>query len=276
MFSPNEDFKAIISRALSCAVKSIKPIATGWTNIVIEATTPDGEEYFFRFPRSEFWSKILLKDVRFARFVKGKTSFETPDIVLCYDEGRPFSRHKKIRGWCFAERLGHLSREAIATAAAGMAKFVREIGMLDIKELTEKEPEFALMTCAEFASNLADLHFEDKTYRERFPIFQPASKQEEKLCHGDFGVRNVLVDDRGNVVGVIDFAFATTGDNKYVDLARVIGQSPPELEPVLVEAFEKEMGKLDRDRLYKSVDTWRYIDSQYINFMRKHQPEITV
>jgi thiamine kinase-like enzyme len=157
-----------------------------------------------------------------------------------------------------------------------MAKFVREIGMLDIKELTEKEPEFALMTCCEFSSNLADLHFEDKSYPERFPIFQPSDKTEEHLCHGDFGIRNVLVDDNGNVVGIIDFAFATVGDNKYVDLARVISQSPPELESIYVEAFEKELGRMDKERLAKSVETWRYIDSQYINFMIKNQPEISL
>jgi len=273
-FLPGEDFKAIIERALPCGVEGIRPISTGWTNIVIEVKAKDGEEYFCRFPRDAFWSKVLLKDVRFARFIKGKTSFETPDIELFYDEGRPFSCHRKIRGWCFADRLGHLSREALALAAVGMARFVRELGMVDISELTIKEPKFALGTCEEFSTALADKYFEDKTYPQRFPVFQPESKKEEKLCHGDFGIRNILIDDDGNVVGIIDFAFATTGDNKYVDLARVISQSPPELEPILVEAFEKEMGALDKERVAKSADTWRYIDGQYMNFMRKNQPEI--
>ena len=66
----NEDFETIINNSLSGKeIKNIKLIPTGWTNIVYEVETNDGN-YFFRFPRDEFWSRTIVKDYEFAKYIK--------------------------------------------------------------------------------------------------------------------------------------------------------------------------------------------------------------
>ena len=58
-FSLDENFNNIIKKSLSDKnITEIIPISTGWTNIVFEAETNDGD-YFFRFPRDDFWTRTI-------------------------------------------------------------------------------------------------------------------------------------------------------------------------------------------------------------------------
>lgn len=66
-FKIDENFEPIIKKALTGEeVKAMNLITTGWTNIVYEVETNEGN-YFFRFPRDEFWSRTIVKDSEFAR-----------------------------------------------------------------------------------------------------------------------------------------------------------------------------------------------------------------
>ena len=68
-FSEEENFKSIIEEALpNEEIKKIIKISTGWTNIVYNVKT-EKDEYFFRFPRDEFWSRTIVKDYEFAKFI---------------------------------------------------------------------------------------------------------------------------------------------------------------------------------------------------------------
>ena len=61
-FKIEDNFEKIIKNALkNRTIKSLNQITTGWTNIVYEVETDDGN-YFFRFPRDEFWSRTIVKD----------------------------------------------------------------------------------------------------------------------------------------------------------------------------------------------------------------------
>ena len=93
-FSIDEDFNKIINTVLSDKnIVSINPISTGWTNIVFEVATNEGN-FFFRFPRDDFWIRTIVKDYEFSKYIYGKTDFNTVKLELFYDNGRPFSMHK--------------------------------------------------------------------------------------------------------------------------------------------------------------------------------------
>ena len=66
-FEIDEDFNKIIQQRLK-DIKNIKLIPTGWTNIVFEVETAKNN-YFFRFPRDEFWARTIVKDYEFAKYI---------------------------------------------------------------------------------------------------------------------------------------------------------------------------------------------------------------
>lgn len=64
-FNLNDNFEEIIKDALKDKrIHNLKQIPTGWTNIVYEVETDEGN-FFFRFPRDEFWSRTIVKDYEF-------------------------------------------------------------------------------------------------------------------------------------------------------------------------------------------------------------------
>ena len=74
-FKADEDFEKIIKDTLKDEkINNLHQITTGWTNIVFEVETDDGN-YFFRFPRDEFWSRTIVKDCEFANYIYKKTQF---------------------------------------------------------------------------------------------------------------------------------------------------------------------------------------------------------
>ena len=104
-FTLDEDFETIIKNALpNKSITSIRSVTTGWTNIVFEVSTTNGA-FFFRFPRDDFWSRTIVKDYEFCKFIDGKTTFRTVKLNLLYDNGRPFSMHQKIEGTVLADKI---------------------------------------------------------------------------------------------------------------------------------------------------------------------------
>lgn len=84
-FTLDDNFEKIIKNTLNDKeIISLKQIPTGWTNIVYEVTTSEGN-FFFRFPRDEFWSRTIVKDYEFAKYIYGKTDFNTVKLDIFYD-----------------------------------------------------------------------------------------------------------------------------------------------------------------------------------------------
>ena len=115
-FKLDEDFDTIIRNVLSekniTNIDDIQMITTGWTNIVFKAYSQDGN-YYFRFPRDDFWERTIVKDYEFCKYINGKTSFETCKLELHYDKKRPFSVHKEIPGTPIAHVMKDLSVEDV-------------------------------------------------------------------------------------------------------------------------------------------------------------------
>lgn len=112
-FTLDEDFENIIRNSLpNKKIISTNLITTGWTNIVFEVST-DSEKFFFRFPRDDFWSRTIVKDYEFCKYISNKIDFQIVKLELLFDNERPFTKHKKIEGTVLADKMNDMTHEQI-------------------------------------------------------------------------------------------------------------------------------------------------------------------
>lgn len=157
-FCIEEDFEDIISKNLEGEnIKLIKQVPTGWTNLVFDVET-ENTGYIFRFPRSNFWSKMLVKEYGVCQSTRDKISFTIPDMKLIYHLDRPFSLHTKMVGTTLIEVVHDLSIKELENIADDINKFILEFNNLSRKDL-EPSCDIAL---SDFLLELANLHFLDK------------------------------------------------------------------------------------------------------------------
>lgn len=263
-FTPSDPLDQIIKTTMpEKQVIKTEHILTGWTNIVIEVTTNQGA-YFFRFPRNPFWSRMIVKDATVCNFVEGKTSFYTPQMKLCYDEkGRPFSVHQKIEGYTLGDRIYHLSHTALTGAAYDIAKFIKELSGIDLRDAPE-EVKFPL---SEFLHELDYEHYDHHIDKDHDYI---KATEKNQLVHGDLNLGNILLDENDKVIGVIDFCFAGTG-NPNMDVARIVSRpAPKEFEDAFLSQFE------DAKEITRMKTAWKHIDNGYAEHIRTHFPEINL
>lgn len=265
-FELSDDFENIIKNTLNDKqIISIKQNPTGWTNIVYEVETNEGN-FFFRFPRDEFWSRTIVKDYEFAKYIYGKTDFDTVKLELFYDNDRPFSVHKKISGIPLAEVMNVLSSDEVKTISNEIAKFMYQLHCLDF----DKSKIFSInnigLNLTDFLDELLNVHVD----KNDMNFWIPTSIHSDDIClvHGDLNSSNVLLDENRHVAAIIDFGFGGFG-NKYNDIGRIIGRCPPPFKNEIVNSYEQySNSKLDSKLLDTNINTWTDIDNSYINYMR--------
>lgn len=267
-FSLDEDFETIIKNALpNKNLTSIKPISTGWTNMVFEICA-DNENYFLRFPRDDFWTRTIVKDYEFAKYINNKTDFKTVELELLYDNNRPFSIHKKIEGTVLADKMNDLSREEVKTISEDIAKFMYQLHNIDFDSSKIFETDNIGLKLTDFLDELLNVHVDSKD--KIFWKYNEFTKKDHNcLVHGDLNSSNILLDDNNHISAVIDFGFGGFG-NKYFDIARIIGRCPDNFKNEIVKSYETlSNNKLDSIVLDTEIDIWTNIDNAYINYMRK-------
>ena len=266
-FRLSDNFKSIINKAIpNKTIKRMTLIPTGWTNIVYEVATNDGN-YFFRFPRDEFWSRTIVKDYEFAKFINGKTSFNTIKLELFYDNERPFSMHKKVEGTPLAERMNDLNDEEVGIISNEIAEFMSELHNIDYSKSKIFNTNNIGLKLKDFLDELLSVHI-TKTNRK---FWDAISINEEPNClvHGDLNSSNILLDENNHIAAIIDFGFAGYG-NKYDDVARIIGRCPDKFKEKIVKSYESfSKFNLDEQTLDENIKTWSNIDNAYIGYMRK-------
>ena len=165
-FSLDEDYTNIIKNSLpKMKIININPISTGWTNIVFEVSTDCGN-YFFRFPRDNFWIRTIVKDYEFSKFINGKTDFNTVQLNLLYDNSRPYSIHKKIEGTVLADKMNDLSPEEIKVISSEISKFMYQLHNVSFKEDEIFDIDNIGLNLTDFLDELLNLHVsqEDKVF----------------------------------------------------------------------------------------------------------------
>jgi len=267
-FELNDDFENIIKNTLNDKkIKECKQISTGWTNIVYEAETDNGN-FFFRFPRDDFWSRTIVKDCALSNYIYGKTDFNTVKPTLHYHNGRPYSVHTKIEGTVLADKMNDLKQEEVDNISAEIAKFMYQLHNVDLEQNKIEEQKNSHLNLVDFLNELLVLHV-SKEDRNFWDVKEFSKKENDCLVHGDLNSSNVLLDDQNHVTAFIDFGFAGYG-NKYFDIARIIGRCPEQFKDSIVKNYEKYSNQeLDSNVLNNEIGIWTNIDNGYINYMRK-------
>jgi len=273
-FRLDEDFDSIIRNVLAekniSNIDDIHMITTGWTNIVFKAYSSEGN-FYFRFPRDDFWERTIVKDYEFCKYINGKTSFETCKLELHYDKERPFSVHKEIPGTPIAHVMNELSQEEIDKVSKQIAQFMYELHNLkyDKSEIFDITANIGL-DLNDFIEELLRVHLSDEDYEFwKTEDLIDKSSNDECLVHGDLNSSNIILDDDNNVKAIIDFGFGGFG-NKYNDIARIIGRCPEGFKDAISKSYEAlENKELNKEELDREIMVWNKIDSGYINYMRK-------
>ena len=270
-FSLDENYENIIKKALKnkmdvSEIYKIKPIYTGWTNIVYRVEADNGN-YYLRFPRDEFWIRTIVKDYQFTKYIKGKTSFKTVELELDYDNERPFSIHKETEGYALAEKMNDMTEEEINQVSKEVAQFMAELHGLKFN----KDEIFTIdnigLELNDFVTELLDKHVTNED-REFWKTSNFKTNGDLCLVHGDLNSSNIIVDENNHVKAIIDFGFAGFG-NKYFDVSRIVGRCPESFKKAIVENYEKCTSEIDEEELDKDIKTWNNIDNGYKNYMRK-------
>ena len=268
-FLINEDFEKIITDAIKASINKIEVISTGWTNIVYRVEADNGN-YYLRFPRDEFWEKTIIKDYEFAKYIKGKTSFETVDLRLGHNEGRAFSIHKEIPGVCLADKVNEMSEKDVQKVSSQISKFMYELHNIKFDENEIFTINNIGLELNDFIDELLNKHvYEEDRKFWSINNFKIASFEPKCLVHGDLNSSNIIVDENNNVKAIIDFGFGGFG-NKYFDIARILSrETPNNFSQSIIKNYEKISGeKLDEQTLNTEIKIWKDIDSGYINYMR--------
>lgn len=264
-FTMDDDFNAIIRQNVDENVVEIKKVSTGWTNIVYEVIT-DNKDYFFRFPRDEFWSRTIVKDYEFSQFIKDKTDYLTVNLMLRYDKGRPFSIHEKIEGVELYDIMDELTDEEIKDISHDIADFMYQLHSVSYDDIQIFKTNDISHELKGFLDELLIKHV-DKNDMKFWDNKQ--NNHVNCLVHGDLNSSNILIGEDRRVKAIIDFGFGGYG-NKYQDIGRIIGRCLKAFKKPIIDAYEKISGEIiDNDTLDGEISTWSNIDSAYINYMKQ-------
>lgn len=269
-FELDEDFNSIIKNTLKDEeIKRVDKISTGWTNIVYNVETDKGE-YFFRFPRDEFWARTIVKDCEFAKYIHGKTDFNTVNLQLKYDKNnRPFSMHKKIEGTALAEKMDNLTPEEQESVSKDIAKFMYQLHNIKYDKKDIFDVNNIGLDLKDFLDELLKLHIDEDN--RKFWNTEKLVNNREKNClvHGDLNSSNILIDNNNKVTAFIDFGFGGFGD-KYDDISRIIGRTPNQFKDKIIKNYEDFNNRnIDIKILDNKIDIWNKIDNAYIGYMKK-------
>ncbi len=238
-------------------ITTIEPFGEGWDNTAYLVN----KTYVFRFPRREIARELMQTEIKLLPQIAGKLSLLVPNLEFI---GNNFAGYQILEGQTACR--ARLSREERCKLAEPLAHFLKALHSFTLDVPGDKLERLDIeLRRAKTRDNLVQikaLGLLDDTealtqWVEGFPVDVRVSNQQKVLCHGDLYARHLLVNDKRELCGVIDWGDAHLGD-PAVDLSLMFAFLPPEARGVFsavygVTDFNRE--KLARLRALFSLTT---------------------
>ncbi|NRS49302.1 phosphotransferase [Brevibacillus sp. HB2.2] len=229
----------------------IKLIGCGWDNMVFRV----GDDFVFRFPRRNVAVELIKKEGMLLPMLAAFLTIPYPKPIFygepTNDYPFPFLGYTYLPG-TFPKGLTDEQRASSAVALATFLKSLhaflpqraRENGieqdhrnLLDIAQRKEKMQTF-LSTLAVHISG------EDRDAIANYlgQVVIDRISPREVLLHGDLHVKNMLVDEAGQISGIIDWGDLNVG-HPGADLNVVYSFLPPHAR----QSFFQEYGEVDEE-----------------------------
>lgn len=241
----------ISSQFPQLASKNVEKLGHGWDNTVFLV----GSEYVFRFPRREVAATLIRKEGKILPMLKDAISIPYP-IPLFYGEGvdeypTPFLGYPYLTG---SNPIGITNLQRRKSAIA-LAHFLKGLHTFDVETAKEQGVQLDHRNLLDIASRkekmlgfITDMapHFTEEEYTEITTYLEQLKTEivspKFVLLHGDLHFKNMLVDERGMITGIIDWGDISIG-HPACDLNLVYSFLPPDAR----EEFFAVYGDVDAE-----------------------------
>jgi aminoglycoside phosphotransferase (APT) family kinase protein len=216
------------------------------------------QQYIFRFPRRAIAVQLLQTENKLLPQIEKELNIPIPVPVFlgqpCEAYPWPFSGYLSVPG----VTPDGLSKKQRIEAAVPLAKFLLALHQFPIEKAEQSDVPFDELNRLSIEKRKEKLKdnvtklINDGVFKDHIPItkyieelqaVEPSSKL--ALVHGDLHIRNILVDEKGILSGIIDWGDVHIG-NPAVDLSFVYSFLPPEGR----REFFKVYGQVDETTKY--------------------------
>ncbi|GED59031.1 phosphotransferase [Brevibacillus formosus] len=229
----------------------IKLIGCGWDNVVFRV----GDEYVFRFPRRNVAVELIKKEGVLLPMLAAFLTIPYPKPFFygepTNDYPFPFLGYTYVPGTLpkgLTDEQRASSAVALATFLKGLHAFplqrAREHGiehdhrnLLDIAQRKEKMQTFLSTLAVHISEEDRDAiaNYLGQVVRDRI-------RPREVLLHGDLHVKNMLVDEAGQISGIIDWGDLNVG-HPGADVSVAYSFLPPQARQSFFHAY----GEVDEE-----------------------------
>jgi len=215
---------------------SARMLSAGRSNIIYELTGTDGRRYVLRRPPhggTEARTHDVLREWKILQALE-PTAVPTPPLVaMCETDdviGTPFFVMEFVPAqplnFQTARSLDETARKRLSRSLGGALHKLHSIDIEAVglgslhreRSVVERQVSGWQRRLDSLADLLSPAMYADMTDLGRRLVATQPESLPQTLVHGDFKSDNLMVDDSGQVVAVLDWELTTTGD-PFVDLA---------------------------------------------------------
>ncbi|WP_445486495.1 phosphotransferase [Niallia sp. 03133] len=245
------------------SLESIEEFGEGFDNTIFLVN----KKFVFRFPRRGIAQKLLQTEAKLLPLLADALSLKIPEPIYFGSESKEypwsFIGYKLVNG-DVPKRITAAQRMAMVKPLALFLKKLHETPLNIVKQIQVPYDELFRLDIKQrkikLVEHLALLKsYEKAELYKRVESYTSSLKpipQEkiEVLTHGDLHIRNILVDEKGKLTGVIDWGDAHIG-HPAVDLSIVYSMLPAPARTEFFRLYGEVDGKILNLARFKAVYT---------------------